>query len=775
MEPPRCLAAFFDLGDTLVRSADRSWLAGAKKALRAAKAAGLRLGIISNTGDLDRAQLSELLPEDFDWGDFEPALVILSSEVGVEKPSPEIFLKAVAASGAGPAECLFCTEDLTDALAAQRAGMIVARVQPPPHSDVGLVMEAATRAGLVPKRRGRRRSRASDSQDPPGTEAVSSETLEPHIAMSRRKKSMSTSYIAEPPESISPQKLAEAVQALAESAQALSGAATRIERAAQLMVQTTEQSRTSGLPQPDGSGAVGDGVAPTATPTTSRINIWEDDPYSEAAPTTDPPLAATIDVATPTNNNALLQTTITDPAPAPNRYAPGTGQFRYWAAAEALARGVNFWAPLLPSGTRWTAFSSPLRVELDAGVDLNAYYSRDQGLRFFGETVLGVAISAADSPDVVCHELGHAILDAIRPQLFDAASLEVDAFHESFGDMSALLCGLQLPSLRQKVLAETSGRLNRNSRLSRLAEQLGWGIRQLAPTAVDPDCLRNAANRFFYMNPTTLPPRAPANQLSSEPHSFSRVFTGAFLSILARMLDVAGGGDEGLRRVGRDMGGLLANGARSASIVPRYFSQVAAAMIEADQTLFSGRYREALRSGFVEHGILSFKAVGELGRAAAPGGPDREALGAPDVRAFGEGVYGDGDDGHTRTAADAPSLPIRAVHAVGGLAIQAHVPNEPQRFAVRSASLVGQPNGESADEDAAAFIEDLIQTGRVETPQNGGGVGRGAAAAMAMIASTPTRGAETTHVLVPTDDGAWLLKRRHFDCGLRGCRRRHGH
>ena len=128
----------------------------------------------------------------------------------------------------------------------------------------------------------------------------------------------------------------------------------------------------------------------------------------------------------------------------------------------------------------------------------------------------------------MCHELGHALLDSFKPQLFDAASIEVAAFHESFGDMSAILSALQLPSVREGVLAETGGVLRRASRLSRLAEQLGWAIGQSVPSAVEPDCLRNAVNTFFYRDPDTLPTTAPATSLSSEPHSFSRVFTGAF-------------------------------------------------------------------------------------------------------------------------------------------------------------------------------------------------------------------------------------------------------
>jgi hypothetical protein len=57
--------------------------------------------------------------------------------------------------------------------------------------------------------------------------------------------------------------------------------------------------------------------------------------------------------------------------------------------------------------------------------------------------------------------MGHAILDAIKPQLWDAASQEIPAFHESFGDMSAILSALQLQPLRLAVLQETSGRIYR--------------------------------------------------------------------------------------------------------------------------------------------------------------------------------------------------------------------------------------------------------------------------------------------------------------------------
>jgi hypothetical protein len=222
-------------------------------------------------------------------------------------------------------------------------------------------------------------------------------------------------------------------------------------------------------------------------------------------------------------------------APLAKIYDKGTPEFRYWAAAAALSRAANFWAEVVPAGITWEP-GAVLSVILDEGEDLNAFYDR-KALNFFhGPSGDGRTVFSGESPDILCHELGHGILDSLRPELFNTASLEVPAFHESFADISALLTALQVPQLRDSILKETGGHLDRNSDWSRLAEQLGSAIRAQAPDAVDPDCLRNAANSFTYQDPETLDASAPASALSQEPHSFSRAFTGAFLEAFAGMV-----------------------------------------------------------------------------------------------------------------------------------------------------------------------------------------------------------------------------------------------
>ena len=79
-------------------------------------------------------------------------------------------------------------------------------------------------------------------------------------------------------------------------------------------------------------------------------------------------------------------------APAARQYEPGSAEFRYWVAAEALRRAADFWGATLPNGTRWHPTNGArLPVRLDQGIDLNAFYDR-HGLHFFHETMKGITV-----------------------------------------------------------------------------------------------------------------------------------------------------------------------------------------------------------------------------------------------------------------------------------------------------------------------------------------------------------------------------------------------
>jgi putative hydrolase of the HAD superfamily len=122
-------AIFFDIGNTLVSK--KQWLPGSKEFVLAMRQNKVRVGLISNTGDLDREALAKLLPPDFDFGLFEGGLTLLSSEIGIEKPDIGMFLLAVEHTRLSPWETMFVGESLTETLAAQRAGMQTARIANP--------------------------------------------------------------------------------------------------------------------------------------------------------------------------------------------------------------------------------------------------------------------------------------------------------------------------------------------------------------------------------------------------------------------------------------------------------------------------------------------------------------------------------------------------------------------------------------------------------------------------------------------------------------------
>lgn len=349
-------------------------------------------------------------------------------------------------------------------------------------------------------------------------------------------------------------------------------------------------------------------------------------------------------------------------------------------------------------------------------------------------------------------------------------SIEAGAFHEAFGDVSGMLSALQLPSMRESVIEETGGELNLSSRLSQMARELGWAIRTFAPDAVDADCLRNAANSFFYRDPLTLPPDAPASELSSEVHSFSRVFSSAFLDVLAGMFVIgpaAGAGDESekLAAVSQDAGRLVAEGVRVAAVRSRYFSQVAAGMIQADQSLFGGRYRTALTSAFVRRGILAPESAVALVRdLRAHAGRE---FGVAGVRARQLQFEGD-NEGYKKTGADAPALPLRPLTTRFGVTFHVHMPAEPTRFGVAPAAVAGgAERSASAEDDARSFVEDLIQRGRIADDDAPGVI------PAELIPPTAVYPTDKTHRLVK-EDGKVVLKRHHFCCGLCGsfgCRR----
>lgn len=185
---------------------------------------------------------------------------------------------------------------------------------------------------------------------------------------------------------------------------------------------------------------------------------------------------------------------------------------------------------------RTWAYRPVLEIYPAAGRDMNAYYDR-KSLKFFYYPHNGRNIYFSDSADIVTHELGHAYLDAMRPDFWSVQSLEIWAFHESFSDIVAMFNIMNYENAMLAALAETGGDLNKSNVMSRLAEEVGTMLRRVTgdPTLLLGALRDPAVEIFKYVDPHTLPTEAPNNKLASECHSFGRIFSGAWYEIFSRI------------------------------------------------------------------------------------------------------------------------------------------------------------------------------------------------------------------------------------------------
>jgi hypothetical protein len=169
-----------------------------------------------------------------------------------------------------------------------------------------------------------------------------------------------------------------------------------------------------------------------------------------------------------------------------------------------------------------------------AGMDLNAYYDR-KNIKFFYyfDYTLRKNIYLCESSDVVSHELGHAILDAIRPDFWNVQSYEIWALHESFGDIIAILNILYNKDILKLIIKETNGDLSQSNTVSRMAEHFAKTIYNVTngKYGASPNSLRDAVNTFEYIDPIKLPDDSDYDKISRECHSFSRIWTGCWYDI----------------------------------------------------------------------------------------------------------------------------------------------------------------------------------------------------------------------------------------------------
>jgi hypothetical protein len=136
-------------------------------------------------------------------------------------------------------------------------------------------------------------------------------------------------------------------------------------------------------------------------------------------------------------------------------------------------------------GRRFRFGRDPLVVYPHAFLDQNAYYDPDKEHRglFFGyfpvdpdtpgHLLPDQWVYTCLSHDIIAHELTHAVVDRLRPQLMMPTNHDVAAFHEAFADLVALFHHFTLPDLVRRHLQATRGDIASAAPLVDLAAEFG--------------------------------------------------------------------------------------------------------------------------------------------------------------------------------------------------------------------------------------------------------------------------------------------------------------
>lgn len=261
----------------------------------------------------------------------------------------------------------------------------------------------------------------------------------------------------------------------------------------------------------------------------------------------------------------------------------------------------------------WAA-TEALVVNPRAGRGLNAFYDR-AALNFMFEEhpITKKLVFSCESVNVVAHELGHAILDALRPDFWNVQSLEVFAFHESFSDIISMLCTLQSDLVIDYVLKETNNNPRSSNVVSRIAEQMGNFMHALGKKNVEVDALRNAANNLMYVPPETLPKTTNNMSLSQEPHNFSRVFTGIWFDCLISLYEneVTQKPAHDTLKAARDMMAYITvNAMGMVAVNPRFYTAVAKSMLAVAQAKYGNACFSVLRKVFLKRKVISGVVMG---------------------------------------------------------------------------------------------------------------------------------------------------------------------
>lgn len=200
--------------------------------------------------------------------------------------------------------------------------------------------------------------------------------------------------------------------------------------------------------------------------------------------------------------------------------SPHFHQVHVWAVVRKILSQFED-AEVLGRTIPWGFAGNRLIIVPHAGVEDNAYYDRHSKslqLYYFVGADEKKTVYTCLSHDIVAHEMGHAILDGIRPYYNEVSSLETAAFHEFVADLTAILSAFRDNVVRRAVADSTKGDLKSDTIVKHIGEEFGHQTEGR-------DYLRSAGRLV----------KLPDARVTRCPYECSQVLTGAMFEILSEL------------------------------------------------------------------------------------------------------------------------------------------------------------------------------------------------------------------------------------------------
>lgn len=211
--------------------------------------------------------------------------------------------------------------------------------------------------------------------------------------------------------------------------------------------------------------------------------------------------------------------------------------------AVAMTTYERFWQALgrLPEFAPSVREQGDGRIELRPHYELddNAYYLPEEAAIAFGfvkatkasagRTQAGAFVFTCLSHDVIAHEVAHALLDGMRPLLWLPSNPDVDAFHEGFADLVALLMRFRYKDVVKRGLEDSEGARLDSQLLRQLARE--WGRSSGDGRAP----LRQVLDRQG--KPDDLVPEGDRYDRDKEHHDLGAVLVAAIFEAMSRVFD----------------------------------------------------------------------------------------------------------------------------------------------------------------------------------------------------------------------------------------------